>query len=110
MSKIAAACVTASGGVHTVVTSGFDVSNIQRIFAGDDIGTLVPAALRPNKRQCWLAYATTATGTLKVNCTACFAESASLQVQDDQLQLEYVIMELKVIALGQLSSNKDQQE
>jgi glutamate 5-kinase len=69
-SKIAAARVAASGGVHTVVASGLDVANIKRIFAGEDIGTLFPAGPRPNKRQRWLTYATTAIGMLKVRASA----------------------------------------
>jgi glutamate 5-kinase len=53
-SKIAAARVAALGGVHTCVASGFDVTNIKRVFAGEDIGTLFPAHARPNRRQRWL--------------------------------------------------------
>jgi glutamate 5-kinase len=65
-SKIAAARISALGGVHTVVASGYDVGNITKIFDGSDVGTLFPAASRPNKRQRWLTYATVNQGTIRV--------------------------------------------
>eukprot|EP00281_Chroomonas_sp_CCMP1168_P022227 CAMPEP_0206234790 /NCGR_PEP_ID=MMETSP0047_2-20121206/12782_1 /ASSEMBLY_ACC=CAM_ASM_000192 /TAXON_ID=195065 /ORGANISM="Chroomonas mesostigmatica_cf, Strain CCMP1168" /LENGTH=421 /DNA_ID=CAMNT_0053658907 /DNA_START=17 /DNA_END=1282 /DNA_ORIENTATION=+ len=66
LSKINAARVASAGGVHTVVASGFDVTNIKRVFAGEDVGTLFPGQLRPNKRQRWLTFATGTKGKLVV--------------------------------------------
>ena len=66
-SKINAASVAAAGGVHTVVASGFDVTNVTRVFGGEDVGTLFPASARPNKRQRWLTFATETKGKLHVS-------------------------------------------
>jgi len=38
-SKISAARISALGGVHTVVASGYDLQNITKIFAGNDVGS-----------------------------------------------------------------------
>mmetsp|Transcript_99606 Transcript_99606/g.145575 ORF Transcript_99606/g.145575 Transcript_99606/m.145575 type:complete len:411 (+) Transcript_99606:57-1289(+) len=65
-SKISAARISALGGVHTVVASGYDLQNITKIFAGNDVGTLFPAAARPNKRQRWLTFATVNQGKIRV--------------------------------------------
>ena len=57
-SKIHAAQTAAAGGVHAVVANGYDLSNISRIFAGEDVGTLFPGnKKRPTKLQHWLAHA-----------------------------------------------------
>jgi glutamate 5-kinase len=66
-SKIAAARISALGGVETVVASGYHLDNIGKIFAGHDVGTLFPASARPNKRQRWLTFATVTEGTIRVN-------------------------------------------
>jgi glutamate 5-kinase len=66
-SKIAAARISALGGVETVVASGYDLSNIAKVFSGRDVGTLFPASARPNKRQRWLTFATVTEGTIQVN-------------------------------------------
>jgi len=65
-SKIGAATVAAAGGVHTVVASGFDVTNIEKIFNGADVGTLFTAEERPNKRKRWLTFATETKGRITV--------------------------------------------
>ena len=93
-SKIAAARVAASGGVHTVVASGFDVSNIKRIFAGEDIGTLFPAAARPNKRQRWLTYATTTSGIVRVR-TAAKEKILSAELNSNVLLADIISVEGK---------------
>eukprot|EP00281_Chroomonas_sp_CCMP1168_P021148 CAMPEP_0206237788 /NCGR_PEP_ID=MMETSP0047_2-20121206/14453_1 /ASSEMBLY_ACC=CAM_ASM_000192 /TAXON_ID=195065 /ORGANISM="Chroomonas mesostigmatica_cf, Strain CCMP1168" /LENGTH=397 /DNA_ID=CAMNT_0053662249 /DNA_START=102 /DNA_END=1295 /DNA_ORIENTATION=+ len=66
-SKIAAASLAAAGGVQTVVASGYDVNNIGRVFAGEDIGTLFPALERPTKSQRWLSFFVNTVGSVKVN-------------------------------------------
>jgi glutamate 5-kinase len=81
-SKIAAARISALGGVHTVVASGYDLNNITKIFNGNDVGTLFPASARPNKRQRWLTFATVTEGTILVSraCKARLTSSGSSQV------------------------------
>jgi len=73
-SKIVSAQTAAAGGVNAVVANGIDLENIYRIFNGDDIGTLFPAAdMRPTKLQHWLAHAATSTsmgGSVKVTVSA----------------------------------------
>jgi glutamate 5-kinase len=49
------------------VASGYDLGNIRRVFSGEDIGTLFPASPRPNKRQRWMRFATTADGAIVVS-------------------------------------------
>jgi glutamate 5-kinase len=66
-SKISAARISALGGVHTVVASGYDLNNITKIFSGTDVGTLFPASSRPNKRQRWLTFATVTEGKITVS-------------------------------------------
>lgn len=65
-SKISAARISALGGCHTVVASGYDLNNIGNVFSGADVGTLFPASARPNKRQRWLTFATVSQGTIRV--------------------------------------------
>ena len=66
-SKISAARLSALGGVHTVVASGYELDNISKIFSGADVGTLFPGCPRPNKRQRWLTFATVNQGTVIVS-------------------------------------------
>ena len=66
-SKINAAVVAAVGGVTTCVASGYDLGNIRKVFAGEDIGTLFPGRSRPNKRQRWLTLATGSAGSITVS-------------------------------------------
>jgi glutamate 5-kinase len=54
-------------GVTTCVASGYDLGNIHKVFAGDDIGTLFPGQDRPNKRQRWLTLATGSAGFITVS-------------------------------------------
>jgi len=92
--KISAARVAASGGVHTVVASGFDLSNIDRVFKGADVGTLFPASERKSKRQRWLNLATESEGRLMVKAAArdsilCGQEHPLLVAQLDAVEGDF---------------------
>lgn len=70
LSKIAAARISAHGGVNTCVVSGYDVQNIKRVFSGVDIGTLFPAESRPNKRHRWLSFCANPEGQMVLSDAA----------------------------------------
>eukprot|EP00293_Proteomonas_sulcata_P004971 CAMPEP_0184324766 /NCGR_PEP_ID=MMETSP1049-20130417/136801_1 /TAXON_ID=77928 /ORGANISM="Proteomonas sulcata, Strain CCMP704" /LENGTH=152 /DNA_ID=CAMNT_0026646621 /DNA_START=17 /DNA_END=475 /DNA_ORIENTATION=- len=69
-SKIDAAQVAANGGVTCVIANGFDISNVHKVFDGQDIGTVFPALERPTKLQHWLAHAANPSGAVVVTKTA----------------------------------------
>ncbi|MEW6211695.1 MAG: glutamate 5-kinase, partial [Acidobacteriota bacterium] len=65
--KIEAARVATHSGCATIIAGGKLPSVIDRIFAGEDIGTLfVPNEALPGKRR-WIAFATTVKAALIVN-------------------------------------------
>ena len=102
-SKISAARISALGGVHTVVASGYDIGNINQIFAGVDVGTLFPAASRPNKRQRWLNFATVSEGSIRVTlaCKERLMSSGTLMsvLADDVISVEGSFLAKSVVAI-----------
>jgi glutamate 5-kinase len=68
--KIAAAKVGQAAGVHVVVASASAPDIVARVVAGEDVGTLFPAASGLSGRRRWLAFATAPAGRLHVNAGA----------------------------------------
>jgi len=65
--KLQAARIATSSGCMTVIASGRLPGVLERLFAGEDLGTLfLPSAPMPGKRR-WLAWASAPAGTLVVN-------------------------------------------
>ncbi len=65
VTKIAAAKIAVSAGVHTVITNGKNPQNIPKILAGGSIGTYFPAQVRiENSRKRWLAHGSVPTGKI----------------------------------------------
>uniref|UniRef100_A0A7S0WFX7 Aspartate/glutamate/uridylate kinase domain-containing protein n=1 Tax=Hemiselmis tepida TaxID=464990 RepID=A0A7S0WFX7_9CRYP len=87
-SKIAAASLAANGGVNTVVASGYDVRNVQRVFHGEDVGTLFEAKERPTKSQRWLSFFMDAAGEVTISQAA---HDRLLGCPDAKLTLDDVI-------------------
>jgi len=68
--KIEAAALAAQAGVHCVISSGHAAGQLERIAAGDDVGTWFPAGPAPSRRRRWIAFATASQGALYVNTGA----------------------------------------
>jgi glutamate 5-kinase len=67
-SKIQAAKKAASVGISTIIAHGLKPNIIERIFAGDEEGTLILShATKLRSRQYWLAYTTNPTGDIVVD-------------------------------------------
>ncbi len=66
-SKLEAARVASLSGVSVVIANGGTPGIIREVVEGKDVGTLVPADRQGNSRKRWLAFATSARGTLVVN-------------------------------------------
>lgn len=65
--KLASAGVAARAGVPVVVASGHDPTVLGRLFAGEDVGTVVPATGTMSSKRRWLAFASAPQGRLSVN-------------------------------------------
>jgi glutamate 5-kinase len=68
--KLGAARMAARVGVTAVIASAYQGDVLQRLFAGDDVGTMFPAEPGLSRRRRWLAFATAPQGTLHVNAGA----------------------------------------
>jgi glutamate 5-kinase len=67
-SKIQAAKKAASVGIPTIIAHGLKPKIIERIFAGEEEGTLfLPQAAKLRSRQYWLAYSTNPVGDIVVD-------------------------------------------
>ena len=56
ITKLKAARLAARSGAHTVIASGADPSTLQRILAGEQVGTLLAASVSPlDARKRWIA-------------------------------------------------------
>jgi glutamate 5-kinase len=65
--KLEAARIAAQSACAVIITSGKVPGVIDRIFAGEDLGTLfIPNEALPGKRR-WIAFATTVTAAVVVN-------------------------------------------
>jgi len=67
-SKLLAAKRVAQLGVPTLIVSGREPDRLSRVFAGEDLGTWIPAEARPiSKRKYWLAYTSEPRGGLWID-------------------------------------------
>ncbi|MEC7947242.1 MAG: glutamate 5-kinase, partial [Myxococcota bacterium] len=66
-SKIAAARLAARAGVPAVIASGDQPGVLDRVLAGQELGTLFPAETGLARRKAWLAFATAPVGEIAVN-------------------------------------------
>jgi glutamate 5-kinase len=67
-SKIQAAKKAASVGIPTIIAHGLKPKIVERIFAGEEEGTLfLPQAAKLRSRQYWLAYSTNPVGDIVVD-------------------------------------------
>jgi glutamate 5-kinase len=70
-SKLQAAKKAAAAGIPTVIANGLTDGIINKIFAGQEVGTLVlPQAQKLKSRQYWLAYNVTPQGAILVDSGA----------------------------------------
>lgn len=65
--KVEAARVANRAGVPVVIANGFDPSVLDRVLAGEDVGTWFPADGRRSRRRNWLAFATAPRGLFRLN-------------------------------------------
>ena len=74
-SKIRAAKIAGSNGIHTYIANGVHPEVVLRLLAGDQVGTHIhpPAPTRLSSRKRWIGYALKARGEVVVNEGAKFA-------------------------------------
>jgi glutamate 5-kinase len=65
--KVTAAKVANRAGVPVVIADGFDPRVLERVLAGEDVGTCFPAGRGGSRRAMWLAFATAPRGVLRLN-------------------------------------------
>ncbi len=65
--KVEAASLAARAGVTTVIASGAKHGALERVLAGEDEGTLFPAASGLSRRRRWIAFSTAPQGRIDVN-------------------------------------------
>ena len=70
LSKLEAAQIGMQAGGVTVVASGKAPGTLDRIFAGDEIGTVFVSASRMHGKRRWIAYAANVRGRVVVNAGA----------------------------------------
>lgn len=67
-SKFKAAQLAAGTGIPTVIANGFNAGILQRVLAGEEVGTLFIARASPlDKRRQWLAFAAHPRGQIHVD-------------------------------------------
>jgi glutamate 5-kinase len=68
-SKIHAAKIAGSNGIHTYIANGIHPDVVLRLLAGDQVGTHIhpPAPTRLSSRKRWIGYALKARGEVVVN-------------------------------------------
>jgi glutamate 5-kinase len=71
--KLASARMGAQAGLDVVVASGHTPGVLERVIAGQDVGTLFPRASGMTGMRRWLAFSTAPVGRLVVNAGACDA-------------------------------------
>lgn len=65
--KIEAARIAVNSGGAAIIAQGKDPNVIQKIFAGEQVGTLFLPVANLSSRKRWIAYATSITGKVIVN-------------------------------------------
>lgn len=65
--KVEAASLAARAGVTTVIASGAAHGALERVLAGEDEGTVFPAAAGLSRRRRWIAFSTAPQGRIVVN-------------------------------------------
>ncbi|MCP4806974.1 MAG: glutamate 5-kinase [Proteobacteria bacterium] len=68
--KVTSAQVAALGGSHVVVANGFSPGVLERVVAGDDVGTWFPRRGGQSRQRNWLRFATSPTAAVVVNTGA----------------------------------------
>lgn len=69
-SKIEAANVASRSGCNAVIASGREHQSLERLFAGEPVGTFFPARQSLDARRRWIAFATAVRGGLRVDAGA----------------------------------------
>jgi glutamate 5-kinase len=69
-SKVAAANIATRAGCHAVIASGIDPTALQRVLAGERVGTWFRAREALDARQRWIAFAAAPRGTLELDAGA----------------------------------------
>ena len=69
-SKVGAARISARSGCQAVIASGREASVVERVAAGENVGTWFPAGKGLPARRRWIAYATPMRGTLHLDAGA----------------------------------------
>ncbi|MEE9613754.1 MAG: glutamate 5-kinase [Thermodesulfobacteriota bacterium] len=68
VTKVSSAATAAHHGCATVIASGMEDGVMARVFAGEDVGTFVPAKEdRLTRKKHWIAYSTRPTGRVFVD-------------------------------------------
>ncbi len=66
-SKLDSAQIAARGGCHVVIASGREPDALERVLAGEDVGTWFPAASGMSARRRWIAWAAAPRGALHLD-------------------------------------------
>ncbi len=66
-SKVAAAAVARAGGCQAVIANGHHRAVVQRVGAGEEVGTWLPAGQALSSRCRWIAFATAPRGVLHLD-------------------------------------------
>lgn len=74
-SKVVAAAVASRAGCHTVIASGLDPTALDRVLAGEEVGTWFPAGSGLAARRRWIAFAVAPRGALHLDAGAVDAVS-----------------------------------
>jgi glutamate 5-kinase len=69
-SKLEAARIAARAGCHAVIASGREAGTLERVLAGDEVGTWVPAGQGLPARRRWIAFGSPVRGTLHLDVGA----------------------------------------
>ena len=63
VTKLTAAQIASKSGAHTIIASGRELSLLERVYAGENLGTLLTSSARVASRKQWMAGQMKVAGT-----------------------------------------------
>jgi len=69
-SKVEAATIASHGGCHAVIASGRELGELEKVFAGEEVGTWFPERRHLDARRRWIAFAAAPRGILHLDAGA----------------------------------------
>ncbi len=71
LSKVRAARKVTSAGIPMIIANGKDLHILEKLFAGEQIGTLFkPAKEKMSNRKCWIGFTLKPKGTIRIDAGA----------------------------------------